>query len=80
MKSLSHVQLFATPWSAAYQAPSSLGFSRQEYWSGVPSLKNTLDLFIFVRNVSEKGNYYPDTMIYHKYIMVSGKEFEALLP
>ena len=37
VKSLSRVQLFATPWSAAYQAPPSMGFSRQEYWSGVPS-------------------------------------------
>ena len=36
MKSLSCVWLFATPWSAAYQAPPSMGFSRQEYWSGVP--------------------------------------------
>ena len=33
---LSHVRLFATPWSAAYQAPLSMGFSRPEYWSGVP--------------------------------------------
>ena len=36
-KSLSCVWLFATPWTAAYQAPPSMGFSRQEYWSGVPS-------------------------------------------
>ena len=36
VKSLSHVGLFATPWTAAYQAPPSLGFSRQEHWSGVP--------------------------------------------
>ena len=36
MKSLSHVWLFATPWTVAYQAPSSMGFSRQEYWSGLP--------------------------------------------
>ena len=36
MKSLSHVRLFETPWTAAYQAPPSMGFSRQEYWSGVP--------------------------------------------
>ena len=35
-KSLSHVRLLATPWTAAYQAPLSMGFSRQEYWSGVP--------------------------------------------
>ena len=36
MKSLSSVWLLATPWTAAYQAPLSMGFSRQEYWSGVP--------------------------------------------
>jgi len=33
---LSHVQLFVTPWTAAYQAPLSLGFSKQEHWSGLP--------------------------------------------
>ena len=36
VKSLSRVWLFATPWTAAHQAPLSMGFSRQEYWSGVP--------------------------------------------
>ena len=36
MKSLSRVRLLATPWTAAHQAPLSMGFSRQEYWSGVP--------------------------------------------
>ena len=36
VKSLSHVRLFATPWTAAYQAPPPMGFPRQEYWSGVP--------------------------------------------
>ena len=35
-KSLSCVQLFATPWTVAHQAPPSMGFSRQEYWSGLP--------------------------------------------
>ena len=35
-KSLSRVRLLATPWTAAHQAPPSVGFSRQEYWSGVP--------------------------------------------
>ena len=34
VKSLSHVRLFTTPWTVAYQAPLSMGFSRQEYWSG----------------------------------------------
>ena len=37
VKSLSHVRLLAIPWTAAYQAPPSMGFSGQEYWSGVPS-------------------------------------------
>ena len=36
VKSLSRVQLFATPWTIAHQAPPSMEFSRQEYWSGVP--------------------------------------------
>ena len=36
VKSLSRVRLLVTPWTAAHQAPPSLGFSRQEYWSGVP--------------------------------------------
>ena len=36
VKSPSRVRLLATPWTAAYQAPPSMGFSRQEYWSGVP--------------------------------------------
>ena len=36
MKLLRRVQLFATPWTVAYQAPLSMEFSRQEYWSGVP--------------------------------------------
>ena len=37
VKSLSRVWLLATPWTVAYQAPPSMGFSRQGYWSGVPS-------------------------------------------
>ena len=36
VKSLSRVWLLGTPWTAAYQAPPSMGFSRQEYWSGLP--------------------------------------------
>ena len=35
-KSLSRVRLFATSWTVAYQAPLSMGFSRQQYWSGLP--------------------------------------------
>ena len=36
VKSLSRVRLFATPWTIAYYAPLSMGFSRQEYWTGMP--------------------------------------------
>ena len=36
VKSLSHVQLFVTPWTVAYQASQSMEFSRQGYWSGLP--------------------------------------------
>ena len=36
VKLFSHVQLFVTPWTVTYQAPWSMGFSRQEYWSGLP--------------------------------------------
>ena len=42
VKLLSCVQLLATPWTAAYQAPPSMRFSRQEYWSGVPLPSPTL--------------------------------------
>ena len=44
VKSLGHVWLFATPWTAAYQAPPSMGFSRQEYWNGVP-LPSPFDIY-----------------------------------
>ena len=46
VKSLSRVRLFATPWTAAFQAPPSMGFSRQEYWSGVPSPPHNLYLLL----------------------------------
>ena len=38
VKSLSHVRLSVTVWTVAHQAPQSMGFSRQEYWSGLPFL------------------------------------------
>ena len=54
MKSLSHVRLFATPRTAAHQAPPFMGFSRQEYWSGVPlpSLMTNLDSILKSRDIT----------------------------
>ena len=62
VKSLSRVRLFTTPWTAAYQAPPSMGFCRQEYWSGVPlpspiSLNNEHQLFIPLQNVPKFPDY-----------------------
>ena len=55
VKSLSRVQLFATPWTVVYQAPPSMGFSRQEYWSGLPFssllFRDVLEFFSLKRYV-----------------------------
>ena len=57
VKSLSRVRLFTTPWTAAYQAPPSMGFSRQEYWSGVPLpsilSRHSIDIDIFSKTSQE---------------------------
>ena len=62
VKSLSHVQLSATPWTAAHQVPPSMGFSRQEYWSGVPlpflgytHYHNLITLTIFTTSFSAES-------------------------
>ena len=63
VKSLSHVRLLATPWTAAYQAPPSMGFSRQEYWSGLPlpspeetsSLSNSIVFLYFLALFTLEG-------------------------
>ena len=56
VKSLSCVRLFATPWTAAHQAPPSMGFSRLEYWSGVPlpdALNRSIILYFYKLKTSE---------------------------
>ena len=59
VKSLSRVRLSEIPWTAAYQAPPTMGFSRQEYWSGVPfpspiqDLEAVLPLGFVLASVSE---------------------------
>ena len=59
VKSLSRVRLFATPWTAAYQAPPSMGFPRQEYWSGVPLPSLTSMLMVLKCGVLKVG-WIPD--------------------
>ena len=51
VKSLSRVWLLATPWTAAYQAPPPMGFSRQEYWSGVPAKREVVSLLKCIKSV-----------------------------
>ena len=51
LSNFSHVRLFATPWTAAYQAPPSMGFPRQEYWSGVP-FPSPNDFIVIVKSLS----------------------------
>ena len=46
MKSLSRVRLFVTPWTVAHQAPPSMEFSRQEYWSGLPFIYFLSSIFL----------------------------------
>ena len=65
MKSLSHVQVFATPWTVAYQAPPSKEFSRQEYWSGVPSpspyIYVCVYIYIYITMSDAKFQIFSDT-------------------
>ena len=55
VKSLSRIRLLATPWTAAYQALPSMGFSRQQYWSGVPLPSPQMSLEIqILRNMKNR--------------------------
>ena len=49
VKSLSRIRLLATPWTAAYQAPLSMGFSRQEDWSGVPLPSSSMYALLYLK-------------------------------
>ena len=75
VKSLSRVRLLATPWTAACQAPLSVGFSRQEYWSGVPlpfpQLLNCVQLFVTLWTVARQA---PSSMGF------SGREYWSGVP
>ena len=69
MKSLSRVRLLATPWTAAYQAPPPVGFSRQEYWSGVPS-PSPLDFLKLASLKASTQSFIPSPIpSSHKYLL-----------
>ena len=63
VKSLSRVQLFPTPWTVAYQAPPPMGFSRQEYWSGVP--------LIAVAKLATWADRFPSGALYFKVLIAA---------
>ena len=84
VKSLSRVWLLATPWTAAHQAPPSMGFSRQEYWSGVPlpspfsMYKHWLFLYLSRSSLislnivlsSEQSSYMYSVRFIHRYLVL----------
>ena len=72
VKSLSHVLLLATPWTAANQAPLSMGFSRQEYWSGVPLPSPMGNIKVF--NFRSKGFLFSWLIVVMIYVDLKQKE------
>ena len=65
VKSLSHVRLFSTTWTAAYQAPPSMGFARQEYWSGVPLPSPGNLLYSMVIQVHASFTHFLMVLLFH---------------
>ena len=78
VKSHSRVQLLATPWTAAHQAPLSMVFSRQEYWNGVPlpSLFSRQPLPNKVQKLI--GRFVINLLMFLRYISREGKTFFSL--
>ena len=81
VKLLSHVQLLATPWTAAYQAPPSMGFSRQEYWSGVPLPSPPQELLLTKETLKTKFIAWKtllETQWHPKYVSVQFSSVQSL--
>ena len=83
VKSLSHVWLLVTPWTAAYQVPPSMGFSRQEYWSGVPlpSLKwvNICESIYYHSESSVSRSVVSDSLRPHGLYSLTGSSVHGIL-
>ena len=80
---LSHVQLFVTPWTAARQAPLSMGFPRQEYWSGLPfpSPGNLPDLWIepmILTPLAPASEFFTTSTTWEARILILGPVFSPL--
>ena len=76
MKPLSRVRLLATPWTAVYQAPPSMGFSRQEYWSGVP-LPSPHKVTLLAQSDYCKKKYHILGDLEYKYLFLTVKRLES---
>ena len=75
VKSLSPVQLLATPWTAAHQAPQSMGFSRQEYWSGLPLPSPILYIVVYICQLQSPNLFLPSLFPgNHKFVFYSNWE------
>ena len=77
VKSLSRVRLLVTPWTAAYQAPLSIGFSRQEYWSGVPLLSPGVNYCCMAKWLSYTYTYILFYVLFH-YDLLQDIEYSSL--
>ena len=85
VKSLSRVRLLVTPWTAAHQAPPSMGFSRQEYWSGVPLPSPIYNIAtIIYRNTFWKYKWilctlfsFSDCILFNRFIDLTGASLVA---
>ena len=73
VKSLSHVQLLVTPWTAAHQASPSMGFSRQEYWSGLPLPSLFLGLYGIIYEIFEYVCLFPQQFYFFEFILKGRK-------
>ena len=69
VKLLSHVQLLVTPWTAAHQASPSMGFSRQEYWSGLPLPSLFLGLYGIIYEIFEYVCLFPQQFYFFEFIL-----------